>query len=94
MLGENVPSLTMNGKSSIKTFTGAIISILVMSLTTLFALLKLQFLLMRKSPDVVEYIKASAFDYTDIYNTAENDFMMAISVENYYKGATMDPRYI
>ena len=53
MFGANVPSLNMNGRPSIKTFMGACISILVMCLTTIFALLKLQFLLARKSPDVV-----------------------------------------
>ena len=94
MFGANVPSLNMNGRSSIQTFTGACISILMMILSTLFAILKLQFLLMRKKPNVVEYVEASAFDYTEIYNVAENEFMMAISVERFGTGARMDPRYV
>ena len=94
MFGANVPNLNMNGRSSIKTFTGACMSILMIFMATLFALLKLQFLLMRKSPDVVKFVDESAFDYTDVYNFDENDFMMAISVELFAVGARMDPRYV
>ena len=66
-----------------------------MSVATLFALLKLQFLLIRKSPDVISVVEASHFDSTETtYNIAENDFMTAISVDHYDKGARMDPRYV
>ena len=95
MFGANAPVLNINGTSSINTFTGACFSILTMSVATLFALLKLQFLLIRKSPDVISVVEASHFDSTETtYNIAENDFMTAISVDHYDKGARMDPRYV
>ena len=65
-----------------------------MIVTGMFALLKLQYLLMRKSPDVVEVVDINAFDVSDRYNTATNDFMMAVSVERHQKGTLMDPRYV
>ena len=57
MLGAEAPILNMNGRSTIKTYTGASISIVMMCVTTLFALLKLQHLLMRKNPDVTELVE-------------------------------------
>ena len=62
MFGADSPGLNFNGRSSIKTFTGAISSIVVISVTFLFALLKLQFLLLRKQPDIVEFIDKEFFD--------------------------------
>lgn len=69
-------------------------SIIVMYMTTLFALLKLQHLLMRKNPSIVTNVEAYAFDHTDKYNLVENDFMMAVTVRDYDSKARMDPRYV
>ena len=52
---------------------------MVIIVTTIFALLKLQILLMRKNPSVTQFVEKDAFDYTDKYNIAENEFMMAVS---------------
>ena len=52
---------------------------MVMCVTILFALLKFQHLLMRKNPSVTENVDSGAFDLTDSYNIAENEFMMAVS---------------
>ena len=94
MFGANVPGLNMNGRDSIQTIPGAVISIMIMIVTGLFAALKLQYMLMRKSPDVVEVVESKHFDLSDKFNTASNDFMMAVSAERHQKGARMDPRYV
>ena len=49
-------------------------------MTTLFALLKLQHLLMRKNPSVTENVESDALDLTDSFNIAENEFMMAVAL--------------
>ena len=49
---------------------------------------------MRKKPDVVEFIDSEYFDITEKYNTEENEFMMAVSVERHKMGARMDLRYV
>ena len=94
MFGASVPGLNMNGRDSIQTVPGAIISIMIMVVTGLFAVLKLQYMLMRKSPDVVEVVDITAFDLSDKFDTAQDDFMMAVSAERHQKGARMDPRYV
>ena len=54
---------------------------MVICVTTLFALLKFQHLLMHKNPSVTENVESDAFDNTDSYNIAENEFMMAVNFE-------------
>ena len=54
-------------------------SIIIMCLTTLFALLKLQFMLMRKQPDVTTFIEMDHHGPPVIYNTVEKEFMFAVS---------------
>lgn len=49
---------------------------------------------MRKRPEVVEFIEDDFFSPKDVYSLNDEDFMMAISVENHSGGARMDPRYI
>ena len=58
---------------------------MVICVTTLFALLKFQHLLMRKNPSVSENVESGAFDHTDPYNIADNEFMMAVSFEKWDK---------
>ena len=45
IFGEPVPSFKISGKGSIKTFTGALISMTIIFLTITFGLIKLQHLL-------------------------------------------------
>ena len=60
----------------------------------IFALLKLEHLLLRINPHIVQKVKENVFDNTDKFNLAENDFMMAVTVERYDGSSAMDPRYI
>ena len=50
IFGASVPGFNLNGQKTIKTKTGVLISIMITIITVLFALLKLQFMLMRKRP--------------------------------------------
>ena len=52
MFGANVSFFSIEGQNDVRTPFGALISIVIMCLTTSFALLKLQFMLLRKRPDV------------------------------------------
>ena len=65
-----------------------------MLLTGGYALIKLQFMLLRKRPDVIKFVETDAFDDTVRYQTKNNDFMIAVSAENWYLGPRVDPRYI
>ena len=94
IFGAEVPGLNLRGQTKVKTFAGAFVSLAIMGITVMFALLKLQFMLMRKQPEVNEFVEPEFFSPSDSYKLHEEDFMMAISMENYLKGERMDPRYI
>ena len=94
LFGAAVPGNNVRGESDIKTSTGACISIIVMALATMFALLKLEFMLLRDRPDVVSFIDDNFFDDSEVYNTAREDFGFAISAERYMAGLRIDPRYV
>ena len=66
----------------------------IMSLTTIFALLKLQFMFLRKSPTVISFVDEQGVDPSEGYSIAANDFMLAFSVANFDEGAKTDSRYI
>ena len=94
MFGASVPSLNIRGERVIKTSAGACVSIIVIGLTTLFALLKLQFMLARSQPAVVKSVENNFFDTSERYNLADEDFMFAVSLEHYKEGIKMNPRYV
>ena len=74
MFGAKLPDLNMDGKKLVRTTLGAFTSIIIISLTATFAIVKLQFMLMRKRPDVFEIAQQNPYDEFYRYNIAENDF--------------------
>ena len=86
MFGAPMPSLHIRGEPVVKTSAGACISIIVIGLTSLFALIKLQFMLTRSSPEVVQFVNDDAFDFSDRFKLDDEEFMFAVSVEKYYAG--------
>ena len=94
MFGATVPQINIGGKLEVKTSIGAIGSIVIMLLTAGYALIKLQFMLLRKRPDVIKFVETDAFDETVKFKTNENDFMIAASAENWLYGPRVDPRYL
>ena len=93
MFGAEVPGLNLRGQSKIKTSPGACISIIIMCLTTIFSLIRLQHMLVRKNPAVVIIKQPDVFDATERYNIADEDFMFAVSLEHWTDGPKMDLRY-
>ena len=94
MFAAGVPSFNIRGQDSVKTTIGTCISMIIIFLTSGFALLKLQHMLLKKRPDVVQFTEEGAFDESTKYSLTDSDFIVAVSVEHWVKGATVDPRYI
>ena len=94
MFGAPVPTFNMRKQGTIKTSIGTVISILIMGMTSIFALLKLQKLMLRKQPDIVSFTDEQAFDATFRYSVRDNGVMFAVSLEHYLEGAKNDPRHI
>ena len=66
----------------------------IASLTFLFSIMKLQFLIMRKSPTVTFFEDRTAVDLDTIYRAdSENNFQMAFAFDNYKSGLKTDPRF-
>ena len=93
IFGEPVPSFKISGKGSIKTFTGALISMTIIFLTITFGLIKLQHLLQRKNPTMISNM--APLEAGQEYSTAQDEFMIATVAENYNTGdGISDPRYV
>ena len=62
--------------------------------TFLFALLKLQFMLLKRRPDVIEFVDEAGTDAKMNFSITENDFMMAFSAKAFLGETKADSRYI
>ena len=93
IFGKDVPSFSLGGRTTVKTQPGAILSIIILSLTLLFALMKLQHLFEKKNALINTNLDAMADDTT--YQTNSGDLMLAVTAENYLTGeGVSDPRYV
>ena len=70
----SMPSFNVHGKSDVQTFFGASISFLIVSLTVLFALLKMQQLQQKKNPSVSKISSSDLSDFNPAFtlNTESN----------------------
>ena len=89
-----VPSFNIRGQDSVKTTIGTCMSMMIMFLTLAYALLKLQHMLQKKNPDIIQFTDETAIDMSTKYSLTDHDFIAAISVENWRVGPTVDPRYV
>ena len=87
------PGFTHDGNTELRTVIGSVISILIYIITLIFALQKLQQLLMKHNPQIV--IIEDEIDLQHRYSTSSQEFMMAVAAETYDKEiGKSDPRYL
>ena len=94
MFGAKVPALNIGGRRHLKTSLGAIVSICVMSTVFLYSTLKLQFMLLRKRPEVISFVDEEGVPPDLKYKIRDVPFKMAFSVKNWFSGQKNDPRYV
>ena len=87
-----VPSFNVAGDQSTKTWAGSLSSILVLSLTCIFGLLKLEHMAARKNPLLNTNI--DKIDEGINYQMNQEKFMMAFSVNTIKSGYFSDPKYL
>ena len=68
--GADLPSFNLKGKESVKTFSGGIMTVIILAITLLFAGIKMEQLVMRKNPDVTKNI------IEDFHGTDEKVLLM------------------
>ena len=81
IFGAPLPSFNLNGAEAVKTNIGGCISLLIITITLLFGLRKIQEMLMRRNPEIMQFVLENAYDVSDKFNTREENFMMAFAIE-------------
>ena len=83
----------LKGKNMIRTFEGAIISLVIFALTLSFSLLKFEQLINRKNPSI--NIKQSALDELAKLKIENDNHMMAFALEDFWSLTPIyDPNWL
>ena len=93
MFGAPVPMLNLRGETKVKTSIGAIVSILIFAIVFVFALFKMQQLLVKHNPQILQINDDDALDNSSSWSTSEKDFAMAFAVEHFSSGYKNDAQY-
>ena len=89
-----LPGFNIGGETTVQSNTGGLVSISILSVTLLFALLKLQDLLTKHNPTISSFVEEDAFGPSDKFDTGHDDFMMAFALVRASKMEPYnDPRY-
>ena len=92
MFGQLMPTFNIRGKSKKQTPAGACCSILILMLTFVFGLLKLEHMLKRKNSAITTLTEG--IDDKDSYSLSQDEFMLAVMVEKTLGGEIpYDARY-
>ena len=99
LFGASVPGLNIKGEQKVNSVCGGLASFVVLSLTTMYAILKLKYLLENKNPEV--HTSIVPLPDGERFNTGSNEFMLAVSVTTDAESTANikavpkgDPRYI
>ena len=79
MFGKTLPTFNMHGKTKKQTIVGACCSILILILTFIFGILKLEHMITRKNP-MMQRLTAN-IDTKESYSLSQDEFMMAVMIE-------------
>ena len=96
MFGAPLPAFNIRGEEIVKTLPGGCLSVVMLSITLLFGLLKLQHLLERKNPEIVTNEVAFEPDDEEAKLDADDpEYMMAFAITNgILRTPKNDPRYV
>ena len=88
MFGAPLPTFKLKGKNPtrLRTYAGVAATLGILLLTLFFAILKLQSLMLKRSPSVNTFVERDAFGDGDVFETDSTEFMMAFAVEDYVTG--------
>ena len=65
--GAPVPTFNIGGKTNVPTWLGSIISILILGMTFMFGLIKIEHMAIRKNPEIIKNIEI--VDIEETYDT-------------------------
>ena len=88
IFGKPVPQFGFKGEKTVRTKAGGCLSFIVITITFLFAVLKLQHMLLKRNPTVTQLTETGGTN-DEIFDLKEEGFMMAFALEDY---ASRSPR--
>ena len=93
IFGSKVPTFNIDGEDDVKTVTGGLLSLIIMMLTGIFGILKMQHLLERMHPEIHNNTVPLSFD--DDYSLESDDFMVAFALKDKHSDLLkLDSRYV
>ena len=93
LLSAPVPKFNIKGETSVKTYCGGLVSIIITIATTYFALHRFNILMNKKNPLISTYTDQSLISHADTFSVGEKSkygFQMAFGLRNYQKGVLDD----
>lgn len=95
LFGAPIPGFNIKGKTEARTYSGGLLSLLISTVVLMFAVIKFLQLIDRYNPNISQVLQKSYYTENDLYNTRENNFRLAFSLENYIDGKVrLDPKYV
>ena len=92
-LSHPLPTFTYKGRTELRTILGSFLSIIIYSVTLMFALQKMKQLLEKHNPQIV--IIEDDIDLDATFDTSDPNFMMAFAAETYSdEVGKSDPRFL
>ena len=93
--GQEIPSFNLKGETRVNTLFGGVITVLILSLTLAYAVLKGIHLLKRTNPTINKYSIPSYFGVSETVNLSKIDFRVAFSFRGSKSHLLLDdPRYV
>ena len=94
LFGKPVPGFKISGHERVNTTIGGFFTLFMMSILTIFGLVKLQQLLTHHNPTINTYTEVDAL-IGEKFDPLEHDFFMAVGLEEYTSKETKsDPRFV
>ena len=84
----------MKGEEKVKTFAGGLLSFLIMGVTFVFALLKVQQLIDFKKPTIASFYQDLEVGPQNAFNLGTDGFMIAFGIDTYKDGVRKDERFL
>ena len=81
IFGAPLPSFNLQGAYAVKTNAGGCVTLVIMTITLLFGLRKIQEMFMRKNPEIMQFVQENAYEVDDTFNIKDENFMMAFAIE-------------
>ena len=95
MFGRPMPTFNLNGKAEVKTYTGGVMSVILVGVLIAYGMMKLLQLLDKHNPNLAQYTETNVFDFNDQLNLNDIDFRFAFTIEGYLDQEMKDdPKYI